>query len=407
VLIQAGAETPARGPLTAQSRLVLALCAASFILAGSLPSVAFAEPSSPQCRERAEVRAQLQSAANPASPYRERVESYKRAISTCPEDPSSYSGLAELLLAQYQFNEALRWIQQGLKVHPNDTALSLDRAGAYLLLEQPREVLSALRGLPPSAKGEFYRGLAYRNLKDPRAAQDALRQAWKLGYHDPFLLYALAEQDRILKDYERFSEDLLTLRAQFPNSAWSYMAAGDNLKAQQKLTEAKMEYEKAEKLNPNLPFLNHRLGDIAYNRADYPLAVSYFRKEIALNPAYPAPYVFLGLCLHRQGKNSEALPYLEEALARAPEAPLAYLELALVQTDLNQLDRALATLESARTRFPDMSAFPAKLARLLSRLGRPEEAKVQAALAQQLGEKHVEKEQELLGTDANVNRFGR
>ena len=54
-----------------------------------------------------------------------------------------------------------------------------------------------------------------------------------------------------------------------------------------------------------------------------------------------------------------------------------------------------------------MSAFPAKLARLLSRLGRPEEAKVQAALAQQLGEKHVEKEQEMLGTDANINRFGR
>jgi tetratricopeptide (TPR) repeat protein len=188
VLIQAGAETPARGPLTAQSRLVLALGAACVILAGSLPSAALAEHTSPQCRERAEVRAQLQSAANPASPYRERVESYKRAISTCPEDPSSYSGLAELLLAHYQFEEALRWIEQGLKVHPNDTALSLNRAGAYLLLEQPREVLSALRGLPPSAKGEFYLGLAYRNLKDPRAAQEALRQAWKLGNHDPFLL---------------------------------------------------------------------------------------------------------------------------------------------------------------------------------------------------------------------------
>jgi tetratricopeptide (TPR) repeat protein len=376
--------------------MFLALHVGSVVVAASLASAA---QGSPQCSKRSEVQTQIRIASNPASSYQQRIASYKSAISTCTEDPSLYSSLAELLLAHYQFEEALRWIQEGLKVRPNDTALTLDRAGAYLLLEQPANVLSALSGVPRSAKGEFYLGLAYRNLKNHRAAQDALGEAWNLGYHDPFLLYALAEQDRILHDAQRFSEDLERLRVHFPSSPWLYMAVGDNLKELQKLTEAKTEYLKAEKLDPNLPFLNHRLGSIAYNRADYASAVSYFQKEIAINPSYPAPYVFLGLCLHRQGKNSEALPYLEQGLARAPDAPLAYLELALVQTDLNQLDRALATLESARTKFPDMSAFPAKLARLLTRMGRPEEAKVQAALAQQLGEKHVEKEQQLLGIE--------
>src|SRR5712692_6891265 len=101
------------------------------------------------------------------------------------------------------------------------------------------------------------------------------------------------------------------------------MAAGDALKAREMRAEAEAEYKKAEKLEPNLPFLNHRLGSIAYTRGNYALAASYFRKEIALNPSYPAPYVFLGVSLHRQGKNLAALPFLQQGLARAPDAPLA------------------------------------------------------------------------------------
>jgi tetratricopeptide (TPR) repeat protein len=110
-----------------------------------------------------------------------------------------------------------------------------------------------------------------------------------LGYHDPYLLYALVEQDRILKDDQRFSDDLQRLRKEFPDSPWPHMAAADAQKAQHKSAEAESEYKVAEKLNPNLPFVHHQLGSIAYGRGDYSLAVSYFRKEIALNPTYPAP----------------------------------------------------------------------------------------------------------------------
>ena len=388
-----------RGRSAAKSHLFLVSCAASIMLAAAYRSPVRAENTSPKCLEQAQVRAQLRSAADPGSPYRERIEGYKNVISACPQAPSPYSGIAELLLTHYQFEEALRWIQQGLTILPGDPALNLDRAGAYLLMGQPNQVISSLQGLPPTAKGEFYLGLAYRNLKDRQNAQNALRQSSNLGYHDPFLLYALAEQDRFLKDNKDFTEDLESLRKEFPSSAWFHMAAADNLKAQQKIEEAKAEYDEVQKINPNLPFLNHQLGSIAFNHGDYSLALSYFRKEIVLNPTYPAPYVYEGICLHRLAKNSEALPFLQAGVARAPEAPLAYKELALVQMDLDQLDPALATLQTACAKFPDMSEFPAQLAKILRRMGRPEEAKVQAAIAQQLGEKHVEKQQQMLGIE--------
>jgi tetratricopeptide (TPR) repeat protein len=327
------------------------------------------------------------------------MTNYERAIRACPDDAALYSGLAELLLGRYQFDAALQVIEQGLKNLPNNPSLNLDRAAALLLRGQSAEALSILKGIQPSRQSEYYTGLACRNLGDHHGAQEALSRAWQLGYRDPFLLYALVEQDRLLKDNKRAAEDSRILREQFPNSPWPHMAAGDALNGRQLRGEAEAEYKEAQKLDANLPFLNHRLGSIAYSRGDYPLAASYFHKEIALNPAYPAPYVFLGVSLHRLGKNLEALPALEQGLARAPDAPLAYLNLAIVQIDLKQLEQARQTLEAGEKRFPDQYIFPAKLASLLSRMSRPYEAKVQAALAQELGRKGEQKEKELLGLE--------
>src|SRR6516225_2559930 len=386
-------------PLHTRGHWILALYVGWAILASGPRWGSSAEVQTQECREKATVRSWVVLAGDPARPYHERITNYERAIRACPDDPSLYSQLAELLLGRYQFDAALRVIQQGLKSLPNDPGLNLDRAAALLLRGQTAEALSILKAMRPSGESEYYIGLACRNLGDHRASQEALSQAWQLGYRDPFLLYALVEQDRFLKDNKRASEDSRILQEQFPNSPWPHMAAGDALKARQLRGEAEAEYKKAQKLDASLPFLNHRLGSIAYGRGDYPLAASYFRKEIALNPTYPAPYVFLGVSLHRLGKNLEALPALEQGLAHAPDAPLAYLNLAIVQMDLKQLEQARQTLEAGEKRFPDQYIFPAKLASLLSRMRRPEEAKVQAALAQELGRKGEQKEKGLLGLE--------
>jgi tetratricopeptide (TPR) repeat protein len=382
--------------LAGRAQVTIFRCAPASVLFLCLGALKGADGQPPACRNEAEVQRELQLAANPAKPFQERVEAYKHAITTCPEDPSLYSDLAEQLFLGYQFDEGLSWIQKGLKLRPDDPKLNLDYAGALLLLRRPAQVVSILKPLPPSAKGMYLMGLAYRNLESHRASQQALSKAWDLGYHDPFLLYVLIEQCRFLGDNQQFSEALQKLQKAFPDSPWSHMAQGDAQKARQDRTGAEKEYKLAQKLDPNLPFLNHRLGSTAYMRGDYASATEYFRKEIALNPTFPAPYVFLGVCLHREGKDVEALPYLQKGLAYAPDAPLAYLNLAIVQIELKQFDEAVETLEAGEKKFPDVSFFPGKLAGLLRRMGRSEEAKVQAALAQELGQKQVRKQEDLI-----------
>ncbi len=148
--------------------------------------------------------------------------------------------------------------------------------------------------------------------------------------------------------------------------------------------------------------LRRLYGLIAHWRQGYSLngvGYRYFRKEIELNPGYPAPYVYLGIVLHRQGKNLEALPFLEQGVSRAPNSSLAYRELALVEVEVNKREEAFETLRTAKSKFPMVAAFPAELSRLLARMGRPQEAKAEAALAQQLSQKRVRAEQELSGIE--------
>lgn len=353
----------------------------------------------PPCREEARIQKLLRLARESAQPFEDRVAHYKRAIGACPEDPSLYNELAVLLLDHYEFQPAIQWIERGLKKAPHDPDLNLDRAAALLLLGRPTEALSSLKGLRPTAKAKYYLGLTFRALEDHRAAQDTLHQAWDLGYDDPYLLYVLIEQDRILGDRQALSEDSRKLSERFPNSPWPHVAAADTLKSSHRDTDAEAEYKKAAAIDPNVPFVPYQLGYLAFKRGEYSAAAGYFRKEIRLNPGYPAPYVYLGVVLHRLGKNLEALPLLEQGVARAPNSPLAYRELALVEMETNRLDQALKTLRSAKDKFSDLPAFPAELSRLLTRMGRPQEAKAEAALAQQLSQKRVQAEQELSGID--------
>jgi tetratricopeptide (TPR) repeat protein len=72
---------------------------------------------------------------------------------------------------------------------------------------------------------------------------------------------------------------------------------------------------------------------------------------------------------------------LEQVVIRDPNYILAYNELATAQKEAGKLEDAVRTLSTGEKRFPKEAAFPAQLAGLLTRLGRPEEAKKEAERA--------------------------
>jgi tetratricopeptide (TPR) repeat protein len=81
------------------------------------------------------------------------------------------------------------WIHQGLAIAPQDATLIYWTLGVALLSAgRPHAALEALKSMTPSAKGEFYLGMAYRALRDHEAARRAFAMSLARGNQDPFVL---------------------------------------------------------------------------------------------------------------------------------------------------------------------------------------------------------------------------
>ena len=327
------------------------------------------------------MRGLLQQAEDATQPFAKRRSAYEGAARACPRDPTIDVAFCALLLKYQEGQSALEWARRSLEVVPNDPNLIAYEGIALLLVGHPEEAVDVLKKVAAEGKNEFYLGMAYRALREPKQAQRALSHAFATGFEDPYLLYVLIEQDRAAGDKEAGLRDFRTFHDRFPDSPWLHMLYGDAYMARNDDAGAEAEYEQVLKLAPHLAAVHYQLGFIDFNRANYAAAEEHLRKEIAVDPTFADSYLYLGESLRRLGRNSEALPFLKQAVVRDPNNILAYNALATAQNQAKQPEEALRTLLGGEKRFPEEAAFPAQLAGLLRRLGRPEEAKKEAEKA--------------------------
>jgi superkiller protein 3 len=343
--------------------------------------VAFAQSS---CTENARIQKLIQKGGDTHSSYDERKRDFEAALRLCRQDTQAYRGLSALSLQHQDLAGALQWIQRGMKAVPNDPDLTGDLTAALLSVGRPQEAVRALTGLQSTARIEFYRGLAYRALRDDRTAQQSFSRAFDMGYEDPYVLYALIEQDRVLGDREAGLRHFTVFSERFPDSPWLHLLLGNAYASRHDVTNAETEYRQAEQHDPNLPALNYALGRLAFDRADYVTAGENFRKEIELNPGFGQAYFYLGVVLRRRGKTADSLPFFAKAAERDPNFAPTYTELASAQIELEKLQDALHTLLTAKEHFPNDADFPAQLSHLLDGMGRQQEAKEESAIADKL-----------------------
>jgi len=355
------------------------VCAGLLVLL--VPLAAFAQcPSA----ENSTVQKLIREGSDTHRPYDERKRDFENALRACRQSTLAYRGLSALLLEHQDLTGALQVLQRGMKAVPNDPDLTADLASVLLSVGRPEEAVRALAGLQSTARIEFYRGLAYRALRNDRAAQQSFSRAFEMGYEDPYVLYALIEQEHVLGDEEAGLQHFKVFSERFPDSPWLHVLLGNAYASRQDVTNARTEYQEAAQRDPNLPSVHYALGRLAFDSADYPTAREDFRKEIELNPSFGEAYLYLGATLQREGETASALPFFEKAVKHDPNLSLAYSQLASAQIELKHFQDALHTLRTAKAHFPNDAAFPAQLSQLLNRLGRQQEAKEESAIAEQL-----------------------
>ncbi|MCX7022689.1 MAG: tetratricopeptide repeat protein [bacterium] len=109
-----------------------------------------------------------------------------------------------------------------------------------------------------------------------------------------------------------------------------HIDAGNALLAAGDLSGATREYEKAQQIAPDDPFVNNNLGLVYMESELFSLAVSYFEKAIEILPYYYKAYNNLGNAYQELSYYDLSREAYEEALKIKPDYALAHWNLALL-----------------------------------------------------------------------------
>jgi tetratricopeptide (TPR) repeat protein len=145
------------------------------------------------------------------------------------------------------------------------------------------------------------------------------------------------------------------------------------------------EFERALRLNPELPLVNAFLGRSLSQMSRPDEAAEAFRRELALNPNDFDSNLRLGIHLQKAEQDYDgALAHYQRALRVRPGSPEARYQIGLVYLMTDRPAEALKMIEGVVKDVPDFLEGHATLTRLYYRLGRREDAERHRAIADEL-----------------------
>jgi tetratricopeptide (TPR) repeat protein len=148
-----------------------------------------------------------------------------------------------------------------------------------------------------------------------------------------FLMESKGQAARPLQVYEN-------LVATFPDSAHARHQLGKELMDAGRLREAKVHFERASALNPNLHEVLVKLGILLVDQGDPASARPYFERALKIDPKDAQVHNNLGIVFDELGELEKAKTHLELAVDINPEYALAHNNLGMVLARLGDGARA-------------------------------------------------------------------
>src|SRR5690348_1506132 len=254
-----------------------------------------------------------------------------------------------LLLQTYHARAAL-YQQEGLWKEAEDdlkAALDLDAgrdqaryelAYAEFRLQQYSEAASLLEQLirktPNDARIHALLGKTYSSLKKDAAARHELQTALRLspGGQAAADKFAPAPTASLTDSQKK----LLGVYGQVLVSGHSYLAR--IAVSEGKFREAAKQFSQVQKLQPDYPEVDYRLGLALFKSEQFAQAAKPLEKALARNPADPSAQRYLGLTDFELGRYDEAINLLQQVRSKSADDPEVLLALggALARTHHDQ-----------------------------------------------------------------------
>jgi tetratricopeptide (TPR) repeat protein len=244
----------------------------------------------------------------------------RKTLEMYPDDPWSREGLASCYLALGQPKEAIRWLEERIKLGADPVYATVALAGALLA-----------DGDPARAE-QLTRKVVDKDAKYPLA--------W-LGLGKS--LDARAKTAEAEKAYRRAI-------ALAPALTDARLALADNLMKQAKPREAALTCEEAIKISPDSPNAFLKLAGLQANEKLYDASFRSLEAAHELAPYTHPPRVLLASYYFRNGEGNAAKKLLVEAHDAAPDHPVPELFLGQFAAREKRFDDARQFLEKSASR---------------------------------------------------------
>lgn len=246
----------------------------------------------------------------------------KQALALLPETAEGHIHLGDVYVLQHRLNVAENAYREGIRLNPDHT--------------------------------ESYYGLGRVS-----ELQNRLQQA--MAYYDAALLrnqYLSQAQYRRALTYRRLGNS---------EQAAAAMAQFRHLKTYEDAVHA---YREALYLNPNLPVLYIKLGELHETYNNLTAAVQIYETATQAHPSYVPAYTHLGELFIKQRAFEKAAAAYQKSTEIAPDDPQTWLKLGVIYVNQQQFESAIAAFKQAIV--VDNTAAEAynNLARLYAGLGK-------------------------------------
>ncbi|MDR2119432.1 MAG: tetratricopeptide repeat protein [Tannerella sp.] len=294
--------------------------------------------------------------------YGEAAETYEELVQANPDKMELNYYLAEALTQQGETGKAIETFDQLENAIGMNEPLSLKKYQLYMTLEQPDKAFGELEKLsdkyPGDARYPILIGDLYLDRNDTVRALEYYSKAFDIDPENPYYTVSMAnhyemtgnaeaaeQQIRlalvnekldieikvgILSRYIRQLQQLRkntqaadslfkTLLEQHPEEIELKLMYGALLSSQNKLEEARFQFQLATEMDPSLEQAWQQLLNLVMQTGDYESVVAICTKCCELFPGEPVYYLFMGVAYQQQQKYREALDTYEACIRIIPE----------------------------------------------------------------------------------------
>ncbi len=315
------------------------------------------------------------------------IDTYKAVLAIAPDRGDALSNLGAAYVRLGQFDDAIRQYEAALKIDANSAAVRLNLALAYYKSARPNEAIPQLKRVltsDPDAKNA-YLVLADCYLQTGQDQEVIALLKPRAALFDNDLAYAYILGTALLHtssptEGQRYVDRVFGAG----ESAEAHLLMGTAYLAQRDYPSARVELERAVKLNPRLPTVHSTYGRALLGLASQDAADREFRAELEQNVNDFEANLQLGNMRKNAQKFSEAAAYLERAATIRPADITTRKLLATVRLQTGKTEEAAAMLEAIVKEVPDLVDAHVQLATAYNRLKRKADADRERAIVDRL-----------------------